>query len=78
MRFHLPAYLVADLSGAIENDILFHLTFQDGLWRFDKLNKPQREVVREFLLLRLADPQCEFAHPMIEKALTEYWLHDSQ
>src|SRR5262245_39973334 len=52
MRFHLPAYLVADLEGSLETaDVLFHLThLGDGGSRFGKLSAAQRDAVREFLL----------------------------
>jgi Family of unknown function (DUF6714) len=81
MRFHLPAYLCADLRGdLISADIIFHLVVFEhlGVSRFALLNKAQRSAVREFLLLRLADPNEEFAHPMIEKALREYWNSTQQ
>ena len=77
MRFHLPAYLVADLQGTLTNaDVVFHLVYFEhlGLTRFEKLTDSQRHAVREFLLLRLSDPNCEFARPMIERALREFWL----
>ncbi len=76
MRFHLPAYLAADLQGALSGDVLFHLVyFEDSaLTRFEKLTDSQRHAVREFLLLRLSDPNREFVHPMIERALSEFWL----
>ncbi len=76
MRFHLPAFLCADLHGRLTSaDIVIHLVFFDhiGVSRFALLNESQRNAVREFLLLRLADPNQEFAHPMIDKALSEYW-----
>ena len=76
MRFHLPAYLSADLHGGLTSaDIVFHLVVFEpiGVSRFALLNDSQRNAVREFLLLRLEEPNQEFAHPMIEIALSEYW-----
>ncbi|MCA9057411.1 MAG: hypothetical protein KDA85_02890 [Planctomycetaceae bacterium] len=79
MRFHLPAYLVADLQDHLQTvDVLFHLTFasQGAESRFDRfslLSSAQREAVRQFLLLRLSDHHREFSHPMIEAALINYW-----
>ncbi len=77
MRFHLPAYLVADLEGTLQTaDVLFHLVYfmaQGAESCFDTLSPAQREAVREFLLLRLSDPAEEFGHPMIEAALRDYW-----
>lgn len=76
MRFHLPAYLVADLEGSLQTaDVLFHLVYaaDRAASRFDTLSPAQREAVRELLLLRLSDPHREFVHPMIEAALSDYW-----
>ena len=76
MRFHLPAYLVADLEGSLQTaDVLLHLVYMahGAASRFDTLTPAQREAVREFLLLRLSDAHREFEHPMIEAALHDYW-----
>jgi hypothetical protein len=76
MRFYLPTYLSAELLGGLTSvDIVFHLVEFDpmGVSRFALLDDSQRNAVREFLVLRLADPNYEFAHPMIDKALSEYW-----
>jgi hypothetical protein len=76
MRFHLPAYLVADLEGTLKTaDVLFHVVYManGAESRFEKLSPAQRDAVREFLLLRLADPNYEFVHPMIVTALRDYW-----
>lgn len=78
MRFHLPAYLVADLEGSLQNvDVLFHLVHTDQ-GRFDMLSTTQREAVRQFLLLRLSDNHREFEHPAIEAALANYWTAQSE
>jgi hypothetical protein len=76
MRFHLPAYLVADLEGSLQTaDVLFHLVYMahGAASRFDTLSPAQREAVREFLLLQLSDAHREFEHPMIDAALRDYW-----
>lgn len=76
MRFHLPAYLSADLQGALRTaDVLFILTCFEylGTSRFDNLSVAQRNAVREFLLLRLSDSSYEFSHLRIECALRDYW-----
>lgn len=74
MRFHLPAYLIADLEGTFEQDVLFTLTcFEyENLSRFALLSDAQRHAVREYLLLQLSRSD-DFVRPMIEKALSEYW-----
>ena len=75
MQFHLPAFLIADLEGTFDGDVLFHLTYfeHDAMSRFEILTDSQRNAVREFLLLRLSDPNSDIETPMIEKALSEYW-----
>lgn len=75
MRFHLPAYLTADLEGTFEQDVIFHLSYltDDALSRFALLTPAQRAAVREYLFLRLADDRYKFERPQIETALTEYW-----
>jgi hypothetical protein len=76
MRFHLPAYLVADLEESLQTaDVLFHLVYMahGSESRFDTLSSAQREAVRQFLLLRLSDHHRQFYHPMIEAALTNDW-----
>lgn len=76
MRFHLPAYLVADLEDALQTaDVLFHLVYmaQGAESRFDTLSPAQREAVRQFLMLRLSDHHRQFSHTMIEAALSNYW-----
>ena len=80
MRFHLPAYLIADLEGTLASaDPMFHLVHcVDGMEsRFALLSPAQREAVREYLLLRLSDANHEFVHPMIRTALETYWAAPS-
>jgi hypothetical protein len=58
MRFHLPAYLLADLDGTTPKaDVTFHLTYtgHDAPEKFVLLSAPQKNAVRQFLLLKLAD-----------------------
>jgi len=81
MRFHLPAFLLADVEGTLTTDLLFHLAHYlepGALSRFDLLSESQRRAVREYLLLRLSrarDEKNDFVQPMIEKALAEYWTN---
>lgn len=75
MRFHLPAYLIADLKGQLNTSLLFHLAYigNEAGFRFGALSVAQRRVVREFLSMRLAYPDHEFERAMIEEALRIYW-----
>ncbi len=76
MRFHLPAFLTAELAGLSTEGIVFHLTHFD--WyapesRFELLNAEQRNAVKEFLLLLRDAPGYEFERPLIVGALEAYW-----
>lgn len=76
MRFHLPAFLVAELEGTFSpGEVEFALTYQenDRTSRFDLLSPAQRESAREFLLLQLSDPYEQHRHREIEAALRDYW-----
>lgn len=80
MRFHLPAYLVADLEGSLQTaDVVYHLVHNVpcGESRFETLSPAQREAVRAFLLLRLSDALRALEHPMIQAALRDYWTIDT-
>src|SRR5437868_13957367 len=71
MRFHLPAFLVAELRGILDHDLIFQLTHFEhlGTSRFELLNGAQRNAVRQFLRLRIDD---ELFRSDIEHALTDY------
>lgn len=78
MRFHLPAYLIADLAGKLHQDIVFHLAHadHDARSRFSALTENQRHAVHQFLLVHLAmiaEPNYEFAHSSVQQAIAEYW-----
>ncbi|WP_425616185.1 DUF6714 family protein [Anatilimnocola sp. NA78] len=76
MRFHLPAFLLADLAGKYTSmDILFTLTTRSNYTtsRFAELSPSQRAAIRQFLLLRLADPHHSLSHRSIQDALERYW-----
>ena len=74
MRFHLPAFLIHDLTEG-DSSAVFHLTDlgEYGLAKFASLSRGQRLAVRAYLLHMLHDPECRFDHPNIERALKEYW-----
>ena len=80
MRFHLPAFLIAQLDGQLRVDPVFHLAHLDE-WsksKFVLLTKAQREAVRDFLILMQDNPDFEFDRPHIETALTNYWASQIQ
>jgi hypothetical protein len=74
MRFHLPAYLMADLAGALYTaDIVYHLIYggYGPESPFGTLSDVQRNAVREFLELRYFTR--EFDAEVIEARLRDYW-----
>lgn len=75
MRFHLPAYLIADLQGLYRFSVAFSLTqLNDYLKsRFVLFSPAQRGAVRAYLLHMLDDPEYEFERPHVLRALDEYW-----
>ncbi len=72
MRFHLPAYLIADLEGESGYDMGTELTLT-GNGRFSLLDEEQRMAVRNYLLLLASDPVHSFDHGAITMALHDYW-----
>jgi hypothetical protein len=78
MRFHLPAFLVAELNGELGVDPVFHLTQLDD-YKKSKLvllSQAQREAVRQFLLFIRDEPRYAFYRPDVEWALANYWNSD--
>ncbi len=76
MRFHLPAFLLAELDQSLQQDgVMFHLLSRSdfGRSKFDVLNIAQRQVVRQFLLTLKDHPDYSFERPEIERALTDIW-----
>lgn len=78
MRFHLPAYLLADLRGDYGFGMAFCLTQTSDCDRYFRLlSDAQRRAVRAFLLHILDDPDYQFDRPHILRALDDYWTEPS-
>lgn len=75
MRFHLPAYLIADLQGEYNFGMSFCLTHlnEHSMTQFTLLSPEQRRVVRAFLTHILNDPDYQFDITEIQHALLSYW-----
>jgi hypothetical protein len=81
MRFHLPAFILADLEGTYIHDrtsILCNLCSDrdDRLTRFDLLNPLQRRAIQEYLLV-CRDGDFSLCDDMIDRALEGYWTLDT-
>ena len=57
MRFHLPAYLIAELNGEYKQGMAFQLGHLSDLsmQQYSLLNHSQREAVRDMALLMIED-----------------------
>jgi hypothetical protein len=75
MRFHLPAFLLAELNGTLSEGITFTLTMMNDyrMKQFAVLSAAQRKSIRESLLIFKDDPDFEYERPTIESALADYW-----
>ncbi len=75
MRFHLPAFMIAEIKGEYRFGMSFSLTHLSDYTRsqFKLLNEKQREVVKLFLEYLLMDSNYEFEKPTIERAIENYW-----
>lgn len=75
MRFHLPAFLIADLRGDYRMSMAFCLTqrWDEFEILFSLLSPEQRRAVRAYLLYIADDPDYEFSRPEILHALNDYW-----
>lgn len=73
MRFHLPAFLLAELDGSSNGGPLFALTHVWEIRLFALLSADQRRVVRQLLEWCLEQQEYEYEHDAIRRALTDYW-----
>lgn len=78
MRFHLPAYLIAEIEGTTEVGCVFHLTHLDDYAKSKlvALSPQQREAVRECLVFLRDLPEYTFDRDQIDRALLEHWTED--
>jgi hypothetical protein len=74
MRFHLPAFLIAELREDYGIGLNYYLTEPDEFSRskFATLDGPQKQAVLAYLRHCLEDPSQRFDHPGIQRALG-YW-----
>lgn len=74
MRFHLPAFMLADLDGQLNTELLYYLT-QSSVKeeKFALMNAAQRTIVIDYLNLRLDDEDFSHEWEHISNALLGYW-----
>lgn len=75
MRFHLPAFLVAELQGLYLQDLGFQLGHLNDYSRqqYSLLSPAQREVVRDVALFLAESDNYEFERPHLLRAVEEFW-----
>lgn len=74
MRFHLPAFLIADMHGLYAFDLVYNLTQSTLTEQQCKLlTEPQRRVVRGYLQFVEAEDDRGFERAHIRRALEGYW-----
>src|ERR1051325_7971638 len=72
-RFHLPAFMIAELRGEVSAGAMFHVSqFRLVETKFTQLSQCQRQAVRAYLLVLKDDPDYELYRSDIEAALAEY------
>ena len=72
MKFHMPAFLIADISGDFHHGVEYHLCNPGD--RYSLLSPRQRAAVRQFMLFIAEEDNYQFSRPHIERALREYWV----
>ena len=77
MRFHLPAFMIAEIKDEYKFGLSFPFTMLSDYSKsqFSLLTKNQRDAVKLFLEYLLEQPNYEFEKPDIEKAIENYWSH---
>lgn len=73
LRFYLPAFMIAEVSGRGNGGVIFELYHCYGSLDFTLLSVSQRGAVRAFLYWCLDNPEYEFEHEAIRRAMTYYW-----
>src|SRR4051812_15835204 len=75
MRFHLPAFLIAELNGTYHHDMSLQLAYLNDytIAQCGLLSRAQRAAIRAYLQFMLGDPRYAFSHAQIKRALDEYW-----
>lgn len=74
MRFHIPAYLIADLNGDYRFGLAFSLVNPLGIEaQFKLLSESQRSAVRRYLEYIAQEKHYAFDREAIVQALSGYW-----
>jgi len=75
MRFLIPAFILAELSGNINEGPIYSLSQSVIVYpdRFRLFNAVQKQAITSYLEFCLVDANYAFDAPHIERALHEFW-----
>ncbi len=75
MRFHLPAFILAEIQGKIDELSVFHLTQLDeyAQSRLNLFNQAQKRAVTQYLNWCLEQDEYRYEQSAIVRAILEYW-----
>ncbi|MGZ4035994.1 MAG: DUF6714 family protein [Bacteroidia bacterium] len=75
MKFHLPAFMIAEINNEYRFGMSFALTnlSDHSKSQFGLLSKDQKNTVKLFLEYLLEQPDYEFEKPDIIAAVENYW-----
>lgn len=76
MRFHLPAFILAEIQGKIDEFSIFHLTQLDeyAQSKLTLLNQAQKRAVTQYLNWCLEQDEYRYEQLAIERAVDEFWI----
>ena len=79
MRFHLPAFIIAELTCELHENLGFHLTYLNNHTRkkFGLLSPEQRQSLRAYLEFIREAQDSESNYVDIDHALNDYWTEVS-
>lgn len=75
MRFHLPAFMIADIKDQYQQGLAFELIHLNEYSenQYSGLSSQERTVVRKFLKYMSEDEEYSFEWPNIQRVLEGYW-----
>jgi hypothetical protein len=75
MRFHLPAFMIAEINGEYRFGMSFPLAHLSDYSKsqFVLLTEKQKQVVKQFLNYIFESPDYEFERHEILRAIESYW-----
>ncbi len=79
MRFHLPAFLIMEVSGVSSNGLYYHLTRLDDfmLEKYSSLSSQQRHAVSQFLYWYIDQGFAMWEDDVVLWALEFFWEKNS-